>query len=394
MSTHTDAVGVDTGSCPLMPTYGPPSVMFVRGEGCWLWDRNDTSYLDFLSGIAVVSLGHAHPRVAEAVAEQARTLCHVSNLYATEPQMHVARTIDRLVGGPPGQVFFANSGAESNECAIKLARRWAGHGRYTVISAGRSFHGRTLATLHATGQAEKHEAFQPLPEGFRHVPWDDFAELEKAIDDTAAAVLLEPIQGEGGINVPSDGYLQAVRELCDDRGLLFMLDEVQTGLARTGRWFAHHHDGVEPDVVTMAKALGNGMPIGACWARADVAAAFKPGDHATTFGGQPLAASAAKATLAVMEELDLPARAAAAGEKMRSAVEALDGVASVRGRGLLLGVELAEERPAAEVVTAGMDAGLVLGTAGTTSLRIAPPLIISDDEIAHGVAVLEKVLKS
>lgn len=394
MSTHTDAVGVDTGSCPLMPTYGPPPVMFVRGEGCWLWDRDDRRYLDFLSGIAVVSLGHAHPKVAEAVAEQARTLCHVSNLYATEPQMHVARTIDRLIGGPPGQVFFANSGAESNECAIKLARKWAGHGRYTVISAGRSFHGRTLATLHATGQAEKHEAFQPLPEGFRHVPWDDIAELENAIDDTTAAVLLEPIQGEGGINVPADGYLQAVRELCDDRGLLFMLDEVQTGLARTGRWFAHHHDGIEPDVVTMAKALGNGMPIGACWARAEVAAAFKPGDHATTFGGQPLAASAAKATLEVMEELDLPARAAAAGETMRSAVEALDGVASVRGRGLLLGVELAEERLAIEVVAAGMAAGLVLGTAGTTSLRIAPPLIISDDEIAHGVALLDKVLRS
>ena len=394
MTSHTDAVGVDGGPCPLMPTYGPPSVMFVRGEGCWLWDRDGIRYLDFLSGIAVCSLGHAHPAVADAVAEQARTLCHVSNLYATEPQMHVARTIDRLVGGPPGQVFFANSGAESNECAIKLARKWGGPGRYTVISAGRSFHGRTLATLHATGQAEKHEAFQPLPEGFRHVPWDDIAELERAIDDATAAVLLEPIQGEGGINVPSDGYLQAVRELCDDRGLLFMLDEVQTGLARTGRWFAHHHDGVEPDVVTMAKALGNGMPIGACWAREEVAAAFKPGDHATTFGGQPLAASAAKATLRVMEELDLPARAAAAGETMRAAVEALDGVSSVRGRGLLLGVELADERPANEVVTAGMAAGLVLGTAGATSLRIAPPLIISEDEIAHGVAVLDKVLKS
>ena len=392
MSTHTDAVGAGAGPCPLMPTYGPPPVMFVRGEGCWLWDRSDNRYLDFLSGIAVVSLGHAHPKVAEAVAEQARTLCHVSNLYATEPQMHVARTIDRLVGGPPGQVFFANSGAESNECAIKLARKWAGHGRHTVISAGRSFHGRTLATLHATGQAEKHEAFQPLPEGFRHVPWDDIAEIEKAIDDTAAAVLLEPIQGEGGINVPSGGYLGAVRELCDDRGLLFMLDEVQTGLARTGRWFAHHHDGVEPDVVTMAKALGNGMPIGACWARAEVAAAFKPGDHATTFGGQPLAASAAKATLEVMEELDLPARAAAVGETMRAAVEALDGVAGVRGRGLLLGVELAGDRPASEVVAAGMAAGLLLGTAGATSLRIAPPLIIGEDEIAHGVAVLQRVL--
>ena len=393
MSTHTDAVGADAGQCPLMPTYGPPSVMFVRGEGCWLWDRDGTRYLDFLSGIAVCSLGHAHPRVAKAIAEQANTLCHVSNLYATEPQMHVARTIDRLIGGPPGQVFFANSGAESNECAIKLARKWGGPGRYTVVSAGRSFHGRTLATLHATGQAEKHEVFQPLPEGFRHVPWDDIAELERVIDESTVAVLLEPIQGEGGINVPSAGYLQAVRELCDERGLLFMLDEVQTGLARTGRWFAHHHDGVEPDVVTMAKALGNGMPIGACWARAEVAAAFQPGDHATTFGGQPLAASAAKATLEVMEGLDLPAMAAQAGETMRAAVEALDGVTSVRGRGLLLGVELAGERPAAEVVTAGMAAGLVLGTAGTTSLRIAPPLIISDDEIAHGVAVLDKVLK-
>ncbi len=393
MNPHTEAVGVESGACPLMPTYGPPSIMFVRGEGCWLWDRDNARYLDFLSGIAVCSLGHAHPEVADAVAEQARTLCHVSNLYATEPQMHVARTIDRLIGGAAGQVFFANSGAESNECAIKLARRWAGHGRYTVISAGRSFHGRTLATLHATGQAEKHEAFQPLPEGFRHVPWDDIAEMDKAIDDTTAAVLLEPIQGEGGINMASDGYLRAVSELCRDRGLLFMLDEVQTGLARTGRWFAHHHDGVEPDVVTMAKALGNGMPIGACWARSDVAAAFKPGDHATTFGGQPLAASAAKATLEVMEKLDLPARVAAAGEAVRSAVEALDGVAGVRGRGLLLAVELAEKRPAAEVVAAAMAAGLVLGTAGVSALRIAPPLIISDAEIAHGVAVLDKVLR-
>ncbi|WP_420637514.1 acetylornithine transaminase [Candidatus Poriferisocius sp.] len=394
MTTHTDAVGAEAGHCPLMPTYGAPPVMFVRGQGCWLWDRQGTRYLDFLSGIAVCSLGHAHPRVADAVAEQARTLCHVSNLYATEPQMHVARTIDHLMGGAPGQVFFANSGAEANECAIKLARKWGGRGRHTVLSAGRSFHGRTLATLHATGQAEKHEAFQPLPEGFRHVPWDDIAELERAVDETTAAVLLEPIQGEGGINVPSDGYLRAVRELCDDRGLLFMLDEVQTGLARTGRWFAHHHDGVEPDVVTMAKALGNGMPIGACWARTEVAAAFQPGDHATTFGGQPLAASAANATLEVMQELDLPAQAAGAGATMTAALEALDGVAGVRGRGLLLGVELAGGRPAGEVVSAAMAQGLVLGTAGATSLRIAPPLIIDDDEIAHGVAVLDRVLKS
>ncbi|WP_419917849.1 acetylornithine transaminase [Candidatus Poriferisocius sp.] len=392
MSAHTQAVGVGTGHCPLMPTYGPPTVMFVRGQGCWLWDRDGNRYLDLLSGIAVCNLGHAHPRVAEAVAEQARTLCHVSNLYATEPQMQVARALDRLIGGSPGQVFFANSGAEANECAIKLARKWGGRGRHTVISAGRSFHGRTLAALAATGQPEKHEAFVPLPEGFRHVPWDDITELERAIDGTVAAVLLEPIQGEGGVNVPSAGYLRAVRELCDERNLLLVLDEVQTGLARTGRWFAHHHEGVEPDVVTVAKALGNGMPIGACWARTEVAAAFNPGDHATTFGGQPLAASAARATLEVMEELDLPTMAARAGQKMQAALRSLDGVAGVRGRGLLLGVDLAGERLATEVVAAGMAAGLLLGTAGTTSLRIAPPLIIDDAEMDHGIAALDEVL--
>lgn len=367
--------------------------MFVRGEGCWLWDRQDRRYLDFLSGIAVCNLGHAHQRVAEAIAQQAQTLCHVSNLYATEPQLHVARMIDRLICGLSGQVFFANSGAEANECAIKLARKWAGHGRYTVISAGRSFHGRTLATLHATGQPEKHEAFQPLPVGFRHVPWDDIAALERAIDPTTAAVLLEPIQGEGGINVPSSDYLAAVRELCNERGLLLILDEVQTGLARTGRWFAHQHDNVVPDVVTIAKALGNGMPIGACWARSEVAAVFQPGDHATTFGGQPLAASAAHATLEVMQELDLPRLAAHAGQIMTSALLDLDKVISVRGRGLLLGVELADERSANEVVSTAQAAGLLVGIAGPRSLRLAPPLIISHDEIAHGVAILQEVLE-
>ncbi|MCY4258135.1 MAG: acetylornithine transaminase [bacterium] len=401
---HIGAVGAEVAStaaeatpgtiCPVMPTYPPPEVMFVRGEGCWLWDRNNRRYLDWLSGIAVCSLGHAHPQVAEAIAEQARTLCHVSNLYATEPQMHVAQAIDRLIGSQPGQVFFANSGAEANECAIKLARKWAGHGRYGIISAGRSFHGRTLATLHATGQPEKHEPFQPLPEGFYHVPWDDIDALTQAINPTTAAVLLEPIQGEGGINVPAKGYLAAVRELCDERGLLFMLDEVQTGLARTGRWFAHHHDNVAPDVVTMAKALGNGMPIGACWARAEVAAAFRPGDHATTFGGQPLAASAAKATLEVMQELNLPELAAKAGQTITAELLAIDEVVSVRGRGLLLGVELANGQPASEVISMAQAAGLVLGTAGPSALRIAPPLIINKEEIAHGISVLQEVLAS
>ena len=238
-SPHAAAVGAPAGAerCPLMPSYGPPQVMFVRGSGARLWDRSDREYLDFLSGLAVTSLGHSHPRVAEALAAQAQRLLHVSNLFATEHNGAVAQTLDRLLGGG-GQVFFCNSGAEANEAAIKLARRWAGWGRYTVISTLRSFHGRTLATLHATGQPEKHEVFQPLPEGFRHVPFADVTAVEKAVDETTAAVLVEPVQGEGGVNVPSPDYLPALRALCDERGLLLMFDEVQTGLARTGRWFA------------------------------------------------------------------------------------------------------------------------------------------------------------
>src|SRR3954469_2346779 len=275
-----------------MPTYPAPPVTFVRGEGSKLWDDEGREYLDFLSGLAVTSLGHAHPAVADALDHQARTLLHVSNLYGTTIGPEVAATLDRLVGdGQPagGQVFFCNSGAEANECAIKLARKWGGRGKYAVVSAYNSFHGRTLATLHATGQPAKHEIFQPLPEGFRHVAWEDLDALEAAIDPSVTAVLLEPVQGEGGVQQATPEYFQGVRKICDERGLLFMVDEVQTGLGRTGAWFGFQHLAVEPDVVTMAKALGNGVPIGACWAKAEVAEAFKPGDHATTFGGQPLA---------------------------------------------------------------------------------------------------------
>ena len=255
----------------LMRTYADPPATFVRGQGTVLYDANGTEYLDFITGLAVVSLGHAHPAVADAVAEQARTLSHVSNLYGNTLAPEVARTIDRLINGGTGQaggqVFFGNSGAEANECALKLARRWAGPGRHVVISADNSFHGRTLATLTATGQPEKQAPFVPLPEGFEHVPYDDVAALDKALDaDTVAAVLLEPLQGEGGVMVPSSDYLGAVRALCTERNALLMLDEVQTGLGRTGHWFAFQAQGLEPDVVTMAKALGNGMPVGACWA--------------------------------------------------------------------------------------------------------------------------------
>jgi len=379
---------------PLMATYPPPPVTFVRGEGSYLWDDAGRRYLDLLSGLAVTSLGHAHPAVAEALATQAATLLHVSNLFGTEIGPEVARTLDRLVGdGEPlgGQVFFCNSGAEANECAIKLARRFGGRGRHVVVSAYGSFHGRTLATLHATGQPSKHETYQPLPEGFRHVAWDDLDALAAALDPSVAAVLLEPVQGEGGVNPASAAYFQGVRRLCDERGVLLMVDEVQTGLARTGRWFGFQHLGVVPDVVTIAKALGNGVPIGACWARAEVATVFEPGDHATTFGGQPLAASAARAVLETMEALDAPGLAAKAGERLADAVGALPGVAGVRGQGLLLGVELAG-LDARAVNAALLAAGVVANAVTPTALRFAPSLLITDDQIDDAVTVLGQVL--
>jgi acetylornithine/N-succinyldiaminopimelate aminotransferase len=392
MSEHADHMGApDTlARCPLMPTYGPPSVQFVRGEGSYLWDRDGKRYLDFLSGLAVTSLGHSNPVVADALNEQARTLLHVSNLYGTEPGWQVATVLDRLIGGG-GQVFFANSGAEANECALKLARKFGGRGRHVVVSAYGSFHGRTLATLHATGQPQKHEAFQPLPEGFRHVAWDDLGALEDSLDPSVGAVLLEPVQGEGGVNPATPEYFQGVRRLCDERGILFIVDEVQTGLGRTGEWFGFQHFGVQPDVVTMAKALGNGVPIGACWAKAEVAAAFEPGDHATTFGGQPLATAAARAVLGEMERLDVPALATAAGERLTKGLEALPGVAEVRGLGLLLAAQLVDA-DAREVATAAMAAGLVVNAVTPTALRLAPSLLVSDDEIDEAVAIIAKVI--
>ena len=380
----------------LMHTYAEPPVTFVRGDGSELWDTDGQRYLDFLGGLAVTSLGHAHPAVARAVAEQARTLVHVSNLFGNVVGPEVATTLDRLVGGGTaragGQVFFTNSGAEANECAVKLARKWAGPGRHVVVSTLGAFHGRTLATLHATGQPEKHAPFAPLPEGFEHVPYDDVGALDAACDPArVAAVLVEPIQGEAGVIAPSSDYLGAVRSLCSERGILLIVDEVQTGLARTGRWFAFQHTGVRPDVVTMAKALGNGVPIGACWARAEVAAAFSPGDHGSTFGGQPLAAAAARATLAVMEAEDAPARAEAAGARLRAGLEALDGVTAVRGAGLLLGAALRAPR-AKEVASAALARGLVVNAPRPDTIRLAPSLLVGDDEIDEALGLLAAAL--
>ena len=382
----------------LMRTYAEPPAIFVRGEGTRLLDADGTEYLDFITGLAVVSLGHSHPAVAAAVAEQARTLSHVSNLYGNTLAPEVARTIDRLVNGGTGpaggQVFFANSGAEANECALKLARRWAGGGRHVVISADNAFHGRTLATLTATGQPDKQAPFLPLPEGFVHVPYDDVAALDKALDpDSVAAVLLEPLQGEGGVVVPSSDYLGAVRALCTERNALLMLDEIQTGLGRTGHWFAFQAQDLEPDVVTMAKALGNGMPVGACWARAEVAAAFGPGDHGSTFGGQPLALAAAKATLAVMETEDVCGRARVAGRRLAEGLGDLPGVVSVRGAGLLLAAQL--EAPVAREAAAGALArGLLVNAVRPDAVRVAPPLLVRDDEIDAALEILGDVLEA
>jgi acetylornithine/N-succinyldiaminopimelate aminotransferase len=383
------------GPSALMGTYRRAPVCFVRGEGCLLFDDEGRRYLDFLSGIAVTSLGHAHPAVAEALATQARRLLHVSNLFENEHAEPLAQRLDRLVGDGEragGQLFFANSGAEANECALKLVRRAAGPGRHVVVSAYGSFHGRTLATLHATGQPDKHEPFVPLPEGFRHVPYDDVGALERALGPDVGAVLLEPVQGEQGVVVPAPGYLSSVRALCDERGVLLLLDEVQTGLGRTGRWFAFQEEGIVPDVLTVAKSLGNGVPIGACWARPEVARAFRPGDHGSTFGGQPLAAAAAIATLDALVALDAPARARARGSRLAAGLQRLPGVRAVRGRGLLLAAVLDEGLDASQVVATALGRGLVCNAPVPGVLRFAPPLVIDEDLVDEGLEVLAGVL--
>jgi predicted acetylornithine/succinylornithine family transaminase len=384
-----------------MGNYGVPPLTFVSGSGTELFDDTGKRYLDFLCGLAVTGLGHAHPRVSAALTEQASTLLHVSNLFVTEPQLEVAERLDALVRAgtdqdTPGRVLFQNSGAEANEAAMKLARKHHGRGRHGVLAAFRSFHGRTLATLAATGQPEKHEPFQPLPEGFRHAAWNDVAAFEAALDPSVGAILLEPLQGEGGVNPADVDFLRGIRRLCDERGILLIMDEIQTGLGRTGEWFGFHHAGINADIVTVAKALGNGVPIGAVWATAEVASAFGPGDHGSTFAGQPLAAAAAREVLRVMEEIDVPLLARERGAELTALLESVPGVAGVRGLGLLLAAELRPEalngRTAAEVARACLDAGLVVNGVTSTALRLAPPFTVSGDELVEGVGILAGVM--
>ena len=381
--------------CPFMPVFGAPQVVFARGRGTELWDIDGKRYLDFLCGLAVTSLGHSHPVVTEAMATQADTLLHVSNLFANPQAAAAAIKVNSLLAeatGEAGQVFFCNSGAEANEAALKLARKFGGRGRHAVISAYGSFHGRTLAALAATGQPAKHEPFQPMPDGFRHVEFNDVAALEAAIDPTVAAVLLEPVQGEGGVLPADPPYLRDVRALCDERGLLLMLDEVQAGFGRTGRWFGFQHAGIVPDVVTMAKAMGNGFPVGAVWAKRDVSALWQPGDHGSTYSGTAIATAIVSAVIDEMRRIDAPSLAAEKGGYLTAALVAVPGVASVRGAGLLLAVELADGRDAKAVYAALLQRGLVTNAVTATALRLAPPLTVSHDEIDGAVAMIAAVL--
>jgi predicted acetylornithine/succinylornithine family transaminase len=373
--------------CPFIPVFGAPQVMFVKGKGTELWDSEGKRYLDFLCGLAVTSLGHSHDAISEAIASQASTLMHVSNFFANPIATTAAVELDALLGGG-GQVFFCNSGAEANEAAIKLARKFGGRGRHTVVSAYGSFHGRTLAALAATGQPAKHEPFQPMPEGFKHVAYGDIDALAEAIDPGVAAVLLESVQGEGGVVPAPVGYLRAVRDLCTQRGVLLILDEVQTGLARTGKWWGFEHDDIEPDAVCVAKALGNGMPVGALWAKKEIAAVFQPGDHGSTYSGTAIATAAASAVMQEMKRINAPQMAAENGAYLSKAVAAMSRVKSVRGRGLLLGVELVDGLDAKAVQLNLLHKGLVTNAVTATALRLAPPLNVSDAEMDEAISII------
>ena len=365
-------------------------VTFVRGEGCLLYDEDGKEYLDMVAGIAVNVLGHSHPDIARALAGQARTLIHTSNLYFTRPQVELARRLVEL--SFPSRVFVCNSGAEANEAAIKIARKWGTRNRdgaFEIITSVGSFHGRTLATVTAGGQHKYSDPFKPLPDGFVHVTYNDLDAIKAATTERTVAVMLEPVMGEIGIIPAAKGYLEGVRRWCDEKGLLLILDEVQTGIGRTGKWFAHQHHGITPDVMTLAKGLGGGFPIGACLAapRADV---FEPGDHGSTFGGNPLACTVALSVLAVIERDGLVGHAAEMGELLNGVLQGL-GAKEVRGLGLMQAAEFAEPHAKA-FQNSCLEAGLIINAVDENSIRLVPPLIITTDEIDRAQATMHKVL--
>ncbi|MDZ7753086.1 MAG: aspartate aminotransferase family protein [Gammaproteobacteria bacterium] len=377
----------------LFNTYARQPVAFDRGEGVWLWDTAGRRYLDGVAGIAVCGLGHAHPAITEALQDQASRLVHTSNLYQIPLQEQAGELLTARAGME--RVFFCNSGAEANEALIKLARLH-GHQRGikspVIVVMDNSFHGRTLATLSATGNRKVQAGFEPLVSGFLRVPFGDLSALESLArgDNDIVAVLVEPIQGEGGVNVSGEGYLQGLRQLCDDAEWLLLLDEVQTGIGRTGHWFGHQYEDIQPDAMSLAKALGNGFPVGACVAQGTAASLMGPGSHGTTFGGSPLASRVVSAVLETVHELHLVERAGVLGRRLRerlsSGLAGLPGVVEIRGRGLMMGIEL--DRPCGELVARGLEQGLLINVTAQRVIRLLPPLVMSDaeaDQLADGV---------
>ena len=380
----------------LMQNYAPLPVTFVRGEGALLWDTDDKSYLDALSGVAVCGLGHAHPAVARAIAEQARTLVHTSNWYHIQHQEILAARLTALAGME--RAFFCNSGAEANEAAIKLTRLYGRQKQLatpTVIVMEGSFHGRTMATLTATGNNKIQAGFEPLVPGFVRVPYNDLDAVRQLArdNDEIVAVMVEPITGEGGIRIPAEDYLAGLRELCDQHDWLLIADEIQTGMCRTGKWFAFQHSAIQPDIISLAKGLGNGVPIGACLARGKAASLFQPGHHGSTYGGNPLVCAAALAVIDTLEQEHLAHRAEQLGQRMLASLQATladtAGVVECRGKGLMLAVEL--DRPCGELMRQALDKGLLINVTAGNTVRLLPPLILSDDQadqITTGVSEL------
>ena len=379
-----------------MNTYGRLPMALVKGEGVYVWDADGNRYLDFVAGLAVNSLGHCHPAVVQAIREQAGNLMHVSNMYWIEPQVTLAKLL--VENSALDKVFFCNSGAEANEGAIKLARKYArkylGADKYEIITMEKSFHGRTLAAITATAQPKYQKDLDPLPEGFRYVPFNDITALEEAVSPHTCAILMEPVQGEGGVNTADYDYMQKVKQLCADKGLLLIFDEVQCGLARTGKMFAYEHYGVEPDIMTLAKAIAGGFPMGALMAKEKVAGCFQPGDHASTFGGNPLAAAAGCAAVSLLADRNFLAVTA---EKGRYFAGKLDGlkekysfVTDVRGKGLILGMGITVD--GGKIVESCRGKGLLINCVGSNTLRFLPPLIISFDDIDNAVKILDEAM--
>ena len=387
----------------LLNTYPEPKATFVRGKGVSLFDSNGKEYLDFLSGIAVVSLGHSNEEIAQTISRQASELSHVSNYFDNEFTQKVARKIDEKISSEfvdkagHGKVFFSNSGAEANECAIKVAKRYGKGERYKILTAINSFHGRTIATLKATGQPEKHKNFEPLPDYVKYFEFGNSQSLKDQIDEECVAVLIEVIQGEGGVQVANQEFFDDVTKICKENGLLLMIDEVQTGMCRTGKWFGFQNFGLMPDVVTMAKALGNGFPVGACWVKDEVAEVMQPGDHGSTFGGQPLALAVVDTVFNILDRDQLDKRAGVLGEKLKTALRATSLFKEVRGLGLLVGCELDPDKvkiSAFELVTRAMDSGLIINATSENTIRLAPPLIIEDADIDRAVEIISSSARS